>query len=258
MNRKTTLSAAIGLVLGGVVLNANASLTSSATLSFTLGTPVLAGCTYGTTPPCNKAAYNLTDIVGSYFSMDLNGNGVADPHEKFGIESLNGIHIGTVQTASGSHSGLIDGSESPNIDNPWNFFGNTGMHQTTSPITATSVTSNGAILDMSGWNVIWNGISSIPLIQQGAATMSCTAGSSCSDSSSYILDAAFLVGGAGMTDISYTLHLEGQVSNVPVPATAWLFGSGLLGLVGMARRKKALTKPEYPKNKINRQQNELS
>lgn len=28
-------------------------------------------------------------------------------------------------------------------------------------------------------------------------------------------------------------------STVPVPAAVWLFGSGLLGLVGMARRKKA-------------------
>ena len=27
---------------------------------------------------------------------------------------------------------------------------------------------------------------------------------------------------------------------VPVPAAAWLFGSGLLGLVGIARRKKAV------------------
>ena len=26
---------------------------------------------------------------------------------------------------------------------------------------------------------------------------------------------------------------------VPVPAAVWLFGSGLLGLIGMARRKKA-------------------
>ena len=30
-----------------------------------------------------------------------------------------------------------------------------------------------------------------------------------------------------------------QVSAVPIPAAAWLFSSGLLGLVGMARRKKA-------------------
>lgn len=29
----------------------------------------------------------------------------------------------------------------------------------------------------------------------------------------------------------------GQVAVVPVPAAAWLFGSGLLGLVGVARRK---------------------
>ena len=28
-------------------------------------------------------------------------------------------------------------------------------------------------------------------------------------------------------------------SAIPVPAAVWLFGSGLLGLVGVARRKKA-------------------
>ena len=32
---------------------------------------------------------------------------------------------------------------------------------------------------------------------------------------------------------------NGTVSAVPAPASVWLFGSGLLGLVGMARRKKA-------------------
>jgi len=30
-----------------------------------------------------------------------------------------------------------------------------------------------------------------------------------------------------------------SISNVPVPAAVWLFGSGLLGLVGISRRKKA-------------------
>jgi len=36
---------------------------------------------------------------------------------------------------------------------------------------------------------------------------------------------------------TYTIQVV--PSAVPVPAAAWLFGSGLLGLVGMARRKKA-------------------
>ena len=35
------------------------------------------------------------------------------------------------------------------------------------------------------------------------------------------------------------LHKITNVSAVPLPAAAWLFGSGILGLVGQARRKKA-------------------
>lgn len=39
---------------------------------------------------------------------------------------------------------------------------------------------------------------------------------------------------------SATFHFhESPVSTVPVPAAAWLFGSGLLGLIGIARRKVA-------------------
>lgn len=38
---------------------------------------------------------------------------------------------------------------------------------------------------------------------------------------------------------SYTGSYLVQVSTVPVPAAAWLFGSGLIGLVGIARRKSA-------------------
>jgi len=38
----------------------------------------------------------------------------------------------------------------------------------------------------------------------------------------------------GMDNLSITI-----TSAVPIPAALWLFGSGLLGLVGMARRKKA-------------------
>lgn len=37
---------------------------------------------------------------------------------------------------------------------------------------------------------------------------------------------------------AWAVH-SGDVSAVPVPTAAWLFGSGLVGLIGMARRKKA-------------------
>lgn len=39
---------------------------------------------------------------------------------------------------------------------------------------------------------------------------------------------------AGLTEYQFDL----QVSEVPLPAAAWLFGSALLGLMGVARRKK--------------------
>ena len=45
----------------------------------------------------------------------------------------------------------------------------------------------------------------------------------------------------GLTDqtgVGFSGFVE-QQTVVPVPAAVWLFGSGLLGLVGMARRKKA-------------------
>jgi hypothetical protein len=47
-----------------------------------------------------------------------------------------------------------------------------------------------------------------------------------------------LMGGGGSNQQSY--QLDNMVySPVPVPAAVWLFGSGLLGLVSIARRKKA-------------------
>lgn len=41
------------------------------------------------------------------------------------------------------------------------------------------------------------------------------------------------------TTTTTALHKISNVSAVPLPAAAWLFGSGILGLVGLARRKKA-------------------
>ncbi len=43
-------------------------------------------------------------------------------------------------------------------------------------------------------------------------------------------------GGANITEASLVYS---QITPVPIPAAAWLFGSGLLGLIGISRRKKA-------------------
>lgn len=39
--------------------------------------------------------------------------------------------------------------------------------------------------------------------------------------------------------LSNKIGADTEIPNIPVPAAAWLFGSGLLGLIGFARRKKA-------------------
>ena len=40
------------------------------------------------------------------------------------------------------------------------------------------------------------------------------------------------------TNVPYIQELV-QITSVPIPAAVWLFGSGLIGLIGIARRKKA-------------------
>jgi hypothetical protein len=242
---KTKLTAAVAFALGTTSFGAQANLTSSAVLEFNPGGAGTVSCLLGTAPPCTNPLFNVTDIVGSFFSMDSDGSGSVQVSEKVPMSMFNGVHIGSTQAASGSHTGAPNGSESPNIDNPWNFFGNTGMSQTTSPITETAPGQ----LDFTGWGVTWSGIPNIPMggdtanfaSDTGIATITCST-ASCSDSSTFVLDYAAHVplGDPSMFGgVPYALHLEGHVSAVPVPAAAWLMGSGLLGLVGVARRRKA-------------------
>lgn len=56
-------------------------------------------------------------------------------------------------------------------------------------------------------------------------------------SSNQVVDVDF--GEEYITDLTFDPSQLTIAAAVPVPAAVWLFGSGLLGLVGMARRKKA-------------------
>ena len=193
---------------------------------------------------------------GSYFAMDTNGSGSFTKTERTGLVQNDGIAVNTIQTASGSHSGApgcTDGvgtcnntGEFPGIDQAWNFFGNTGMHGTNSASTVLSAVGDTATLDFSGWTVDWNGgeISMGAGGSGGVATVNCAAASGCVAGSAFtmVYDATVPATDPGFGGVAYQLTLVGTIgtqSAIPVPAAVWLFGSGLLGLVGVARRRKA-------------------
>jgi hypothetical protein len=82
----------------------------------------------------------------------------------------------------------------------------------------------------------WDGLSGLQAIGQ----LNFTLGTGVSNSI-ISLDAAAIGGSWSSYDIGdFTNTYEGAIINpsaVPVPAALWLFGSGLLGLVGVARRR---------------------
>jgi len=244
---KTSVASAVAAVLGATTCTAQAALTTGSVLEFNPG---------AITP-------DNTVISGSYFSLDT--------VVQIPISMFDGIILGVAQPASGSHGGPPNGSETPAIDTPWNFKSNTGMHYTTSPIVVIDDDVNGdggftKTLDFSGWAITWNtvkislgggfqdcGTSSDGICVttglddltgtydngSGLATITCST-ASCSTSSTFTLNYAAVIPQADPSNfggVSYNLFMEGHVGAVPVPAAAWLFGSGLAGLAGVARRK---------------------
>jgi hypothetical protein len=221
--KKLILSTAVVATLGaGVNTSTYASLASDAVLNFNPGSPEFGASS------------------GSYFGFDFNGDDTVSSDERIAISQHNGLILGTVQVASGSHDGAIDGSESPDIDNPWSMFSITGMHATSSATTVTSTGVNMADIDFSGWFIDWvaNGVTTTGL-GGGLASVACAV--DCSVNDAYTLDYSAIVDQGDpsvFAGVLYTLHLEGTISAVPVPTAVWLFGSGLIGLMGIARRKK--------------------
>lgn len=200
-NKKSILHAALTIALTGAIHNAFAlDIAPSPTaniLSFDPGV----------------ATYYGKVTAGSYYGMDLNGDGLIKPNERVPISPgpSGGITLGVLQPASGSHSGCPDGTESPGPDMPWCFLGITGMHQ----ITGTPVVANAdGTFDFSGWGVTWNGIPNIPLgsspdNNSGLARVSCV-NTPCLPGDVLNLDYDAVVPSgdpSGFGGVAYTLHL---------------------------------------------------
>ena len=87
-------------------------------------------------------------------------------------------------------------------------------------------------IDLTNFAVDYNGTNIPQSPDAGSLTQTIGGGNFSADWS------ALIVGGPFDGNTGYW-HMEGTYSVVPVPAAAWLFGSGLVGLVGVARRRKA-------------------
>lgn len=221
---QTLLSHALLLLVTGT---AQAALPPDAILDFDPGLPAcLAGGTY---PDCNFGEIDVP--VGSYFAFDVNADGTFAANEKIAIVKNEGVRLGEIQPASGSHSGIPDGSELASIDMPWSFFANTGMHQSILPVAISNgddgAGDNTASLDYSGWGITWNGIGNIPLggdsanfpSDTGVAVVNCSSG--CNTGDTFSLDYFAHVPVAdpsGFGGVAYTVHLEGTVEpGTPLP-----------------------------------------
>lgn len=227
---------------------ANAALATDALLGVDAG---VGSCEVsGTYPSCTYGATTVN--TGSYFAMDTNADGFTN-NERVVINAPGtdgGITLTGAQTGhgiDGPTEGSVDGDGNPigtpltpgQIDGGWDFFGAHGWHTTSAaPAIASDDGAGNVTLSMTGWTVHWNG-GNIDMGLGANAIMTCAV--DCSSGDTYVLDYAATVPTGSFANVNYQLHLEGTISTavIPVPAAVWLFGSGLLGLVGIARRRKA-------------------
>ena len=189
-------------------------------------------CSYGADPStASGCLYDVYTISGSYFGLDQNGSGTVEETEKVILSMYDGLIVGTTQIASGAHAGEPDGTESPGIDEPWYYLGNTGMHLSVTPTSIISTTENTVELDFTGWSVLWDGMDT-PLdlggddddwsdgsISWGSGIAQITCAVDCGTGDSFVLDYEVTFSNciSCFGGIYYNLHLEGTISAVPVP-----------------------------------------
>ena len=201
---------------------------SKTLLSISCGVVLSASCLCVQASLVNGSALSIES--GSYFDL-------------FGQNQITGVDGIVVGATQGQDYSIF----SSRIDT-FSFLLLAGNHYTTSPANVISASGNVATIDFSGW--AWNytesgvgfslGSGAWAGNADGVAELTC--GNQCGDGDSYILNYTATIpenDPNGYGGYQYGLHLIGNISTVPVPAAVWLFGSGLLGLVGFARRKKA-------------------
>lgn len=205
----------------------------------------------------NAAPINELIITGGSFIFST-GGGTLNP-AAFSSMSVDGLNYdGSVPATSGSEASYASTSiVTAQFSTSENDFGSIAVFTSDSdqvssgfPATTGDITDSILTLDLSAWTMFWNGsyfnMGSSSDLVDGSVCVTVTA-TNCSTAITTTYDAAtggftatwnaVTVGGCCNGHLS-TWNITGTVSAVPVPAAVWLFGSGLIGLAGIARRKK--------------------
>lgn len=201
--------------------------------------------------------YNATGGVtgvsgGSYYGVDTNGDhAISDSEKTLLSQGTTGLVIGVSTSPGAYHSGAPTASDTNAITAPDYFFGNTGSWYSTTPITGDTVSG----LNMSDWDWAWNTLSTTNLGGMAWQPTNCAA-LGCSGYTflngvgrfqwdgvyghSYTLDTTSTIppgDPSGIGGAQFYTHLEGIVTTVPIPSTAWLFASGMMGLASICRKR---------------------
>ena len=199
---------------------------------------VLAAALLLATGAASAAPITTLEITGGDFAM-AGAGGTLNP-AAFASMSVDGATFdGSAPTATGSEASYAPTSI---VTFAFGFFGpvatytaaSDGVNGGFTPVTG-DLTGSDLTLDLNSWTAYWNGTS----FNQGASGVTATVDATGNFTASWT---ALVVGGAFNGQIgSWTITgtTDAPTTVIPVPAAVWLFGSGLIGLAGVARRKKA-------------------
>jgi hypothetical protein len=167
------------------------------------------------------------------------GTGIPGPNGFLNFSEINPLCI-----SCGTGTGTVPPGSAPfhntgnMIDRDWSFLGEWGAHYTNQVLEVTTTgNANTRHVNMTGWTVGWNG-NSINVGAGGPAVINNVDG--IWGNGNDTLDYSAIVPTGGFADVQYALHMVGSYAPVPLPAAVWLLGSSLIGLMGVARRRKAL------------------
>jgi len=174
-------------------------------------------------------------------------------HRNWFAFDLNGVTLQAGEFISGATLSLPSGLSGGDATEQWTVMSvETAVTEVISRHSAGSTTGMDIFDDLEDGSVYGSTTISLPTISEAIIDVSFTGANAISDIASSI-GGLFAVGGyvssldpasdeflfSGTSGQLARVNLLLETTAVPIPPAIWLFGSGLLGLIGISRRKKA-------------------